>query len=74
MTGGQQEDPSGLDEPWVIEALAVGLGKPIYGVNHLAAHVAVDVIEHDIEIRPVRPLPATPILTAVIKNGLSTIR
>lgn len=33
-----------------------------------------DVIEHDIEIRPVRPLPATPILTAVIKNGLSTIR
>src|SRR6478609_3109196 len=24
------------------KALAVGLGKPIYGVNHLASHVAVD--------------------------------
>ena len=28
------------------KALAVGLGRPIYGVNHLAAHVAVDVLEH----------------------------
>jgi N6-L-threonylcarbamoyladenine synthase len=28
------------------KALAWGLGKPIYGVNHLAAHVAVDQLEH----------------------------
>jgi tRNA N6-adenosine threonylcarbamoyltransferase len=28
------------------KALAVGLGKPLYGVNHLAAHVAVDRLEH----------------------------
>jgi N6-L-threonylcarbamoyladenine synthase len=28
------------------KALAVGLGKPIYGVNHLASHVAVDQLEH----------------------------
>jgi N6-L-threonylcarbamoyladenine synthase len=28
------------------KALSVGLGKPIYGVNHLAAHVAVDQLEH----------------------------
>ncbi len=28
------------------KALAVGLGKPLYGVNHLAAHVAVDQLEH----------------------------
>lgn len=33
-----------------------------------------DVIEHDIEIRPVRSDPAQPILTAVVKNGLSTVR
>jgi hypothetical protein len=33
-----------------------------------------DVIEHDIEIRPVRPTPSTPIVTSVVKNGLSTIR
>ena len=24
------------------KALALGLGKPLYGVNHLASHVAVD--------------------------------
>jgi N6-L-threonylcarbamoyladenine synthase len=28
------------------KALAYALGKPIYGVNHLAAHVAVDRLEH----------------------------
>jgi N6-L-threonylcarbamoyladenine synthase len=28
------------------KALAVGLGRPIYGVNHLSAHVAVDQLEH----------------------------
>jgi N6-L-threonylcarbamoyladenine synthase len=28
------------------KALAVSLGKPIFGVNHLAAHVAVDQLEH----------------------------
>jgi N6-L-threonylcarbamoyladenine synthase len=28
------------------KAYALGLGKPLYGVNHLAAHVAVDQLEH----------------------------
>ena len=28
------------------KALAIGLGRPLYGVNHLAAHVAVDQLEH----------------------------
>ena len=28
------------------KAYALALGKPLYGVNHLAAHVAVDVLEH----------------------------
>ena len=28
------------------KALAVALGKPLYGVNHLSAHVAVDQLEH----------------------------
>lgn len=27
--------------------LAAGLGIPIYGVNHLAAHIAVDALEHE---------------------------
>lgn len=28
------------------KALALGLGRPLYGVNHLTAHVAVDQLEH----------------------------
>jgi N6-L-threonylcarbamoyladenine synthase len=28
------------------KSLAVSLDKPLYGVNHLAAHVAVDTLEH----------------------------
>src|SRR5690348_6287353 len=28
------------------KALALGLGKPLYGVNHLASHVAVDQLQH----------------------------
>lgn len=28
------------------KSLAIALGKPIYGVNHLAAHVCVDQLEH----------------------------
>lgn len=32
-----------------------------------------DVIEHDLEIRAVRPNPATPILTTTVKNSYATI-
>lgn len=28
------------------KALALSLGKPLYGVNHLSAHVAVDQLQH----------------------------
>lgn len=28
------------------KAYALALGKPLYGVNHLSAHVAVDMLEH----------------------------
>ena len=28
------------------KALALAVGKPLYGVNHLSAHVAVDLLEH----------------------------
>ncbi len=28
------------------KALSLGLGVPLYGLNHLAAHVAVDIVEH----------------------------
>lgn len=30
--------------------LALGLGKPLYGVNHLAAHVSVDLLTHSAPI------------------------
>jgi hypothetical protein len=32
-----------------------------------------DVLEHDIEIRAVRYVPATPILTAAIRNSYATV-
>lgn len=32
--------------------LALGLGKPLYGVNHLAAHVSVDLLTHKAPIEP----------------------
>ena len=32
--------------------LAIGLNKPIYAVNHLAAHVSVDYLTHSQEIEP----------------------
>ena len=47
------------------KALAVGLGKPIYGVNHLAAHVAVDQLEHG-------PLPE-PCIAMLVSGGHSSL-
>ncbi len=47
------------------KALALGLGKPIYGVNHLASHVAVDQLEHG-------PLPE-PCLAMLVSGGHSSL-
>jgi len=47
------------------KALAVGLGRPIYGVNHLAAHVAVDTLEHG-------PLPE-PTMALLVSGGHSSL-
>jgi len=33
-------------------ALALALDKPIYGVNHLAAHISVDYLTHDRAVEP----------------------
>jgi N6-L-threonylcarbamoyladenine synthase len=47
------------------KALSLGLGKPLYGVNHLAAHVAVDQLEHG-------PLPE-PCLAMLVSGGHSSL-
>ena len=47
------------------KSLAVALGKPLYGVNHLAAHVAVDVVEHG-------PL-AEPTMAMLVSGGHSSL-
>jgi len=47
------------------KAYALGLDRPLYGVNHLAAHVAVDVLEHG-------PLPA-PCLAMLVSGGHSSL-
>ena len=47
------------------KALAVGLDIPIYGVNHLASHVAVDIVEHG-------PLPE-PTMALLVSGGHSSL-
>jgi N6-L-threonylcarbamoyladenine synthase len=47
------------------KALALGLGVPLFGVNHLAAHVAVDTLEHG-------PL-AEPSLALLVSGGHSSL-
>jgi N6-L-threonylcarbamoyladenine synthase len=47
------------------KAYAYGLGKPLYGVNHLAAHVAVDQLEHG-------PLPS-PCVALLVSGGHSSL-
>ncbi|HPF81733.1 tRNA (adenosine(37)-N6)-threonylcarbamoyltransferase complex transferase subunit TsaD [Nostocoides australiense] len=47
------------------KALALALGKPLYGVNHLAAHVAVDIVEHG-------ALPE-PVLAMLVSGGHSSL-
>jgi N6-L-threonylcarbamoyladenine synthase len=47
------------------KALAVALGRPLYGVNHLAAHVAVDQLEHG-------PLPE-PSVALLVSGGHSSL-
>src|SRR3954464_6033258 len=46
-------------------ARALGLAKPLYGVNHLAAHVAVDQLEHG-------ALPE-PCLAMLVSGGHSSL-
>ena len=47
------------------KSLALGLAKPLYGVNHLAAHVAVDQLEHG-------ALP-DPCLAMLVSGGHSSL-
>jgi N6-L-threonylcarbamoyladenine synthase len=47
------------------KAYALAAGKPLYGVNHLAAHVAVDTLEHG-------PLPE-PAVALLVSGGHSSL-
>ncbi|AHI01520.1 tRNA (adenosine(37)-N6)-threonylcarbamoyltransferase complex transferase subunit TsaD [Kutzneria viridogrisea] len=47
------------------KAYAAALGKPLYGVNHLAGHVAADTLEHG-------PLPS-PCLALLVSGGHSSL-
>jgi N6-L-threonylcarbamoyladenine synthase len=47
------------------KAYALALDVPLYGVNHLAAHVAVDVLEHG-------PLPE-PCIALLVSGGHSSL-
>jgi N6-L-threonylcarbamoyladenine synthase len=45
--------------------LALGLGKPLYGVNHLAAHVSVDLLTH--------VAPVEPTIALLVSGGHSSL-
>jgi N6-L-threonylcarbamoyladenine synthase len=45
--------------------LALGLGKPLYGVNHLAAHVSVDFLTHN--------QPLDPTVALLVSGGHSSL-
>jgi N6-L-threonylcarbamoyladenine synthase len=47
------------------KAYSLALGKPLYGVNHLSAHVAVDLLEHG-------PL-AEPCIALLVSGGHSSL-
>lgn len=47
------------------KALALSLGIPLHGVNHLASHVAVDIVEHG-------PLPE-PTMALLVSGGHSSL-
>ena len=47
------------------KALASALGKPLYGLNHLVGHVAVDILAHG-------PLPE-PVLALLVSGGHSQL-
>jgi N6-L-threonylcarbamoyladenine synthase len=47
------------------KAYSLALGKPLYGVNHLSAHVAVDLLEHG-------PL-AEPCVALLVSGGHSSL-
>ncbi len=47
------------------KALALALDRPLYGVNHLAAHIAVDTLEHG-------PLPE-PVVALLVSGGHSSL-
>ncbi len=51
------------------KALSLALGLPLFGVNHLAAHVAVDVLEHGL-----LPQPAIAMLVSGGHSSLLLVR
>lgn len=47
------------------QGLAAGLGVPLYGVNHLAAHISVDYVTHD--------EPLDPTIALLVSGGHSSL-
>jgi N6-L-threonylcarbamoyladenine synthase len=45
--------------------LAQGLGRPLFGVNHLAAHISVDYLTHD--------QPTRPTIALLVSGGHSSL-
>ena len=54
-------------------ALSLALNKPLYGVNHLSAHIAVDQLDNDKKIKPTIALLVSGGHSSILKvNNLAT--
>lgn len=55
------------------KGLAAATGLPLYGINHLAAHIAVDLVADDLQDPAAASGPVTPSIALLVSGGHTEI-
>lgn len=55
------------------KGLAAATGLPLYGINHLAAHIAVDLVADDLQQPVTASGPVTPSIALLVSGGHTEI-
>lgn len=55
------------------KGLAAATGLPLYGINHLAAHIAVDLVADDLKQPATASGPVTPSIALLVSGGHTEI-
>ncbi|MCT1656719.1 tRNA (adenosine(37)-N6)-threonylcarbamoyltransferase complex transferase subunit TsaD [Brevibacterium luteolum] len=55
------------------KGLAAATGLPLYGINHLAAHIAVDLVADDLQNPATASGPVTPSIALLVSGGHTEI-